>query len=199
MAGQHSDFWSQRRAAVEAEAAEGAEAARRAALKREGQAAALAQADKSDAEILDELGLKDPDAMVVGDDFAAFLQGAVPAHLRQRALRRLWRSNPVLANLDGLVDHGDDFSDAATVTPGMMTAYRVGRGMAQHIAALADPVAAAPHPGLAQAEVSQAMVPTAAPEPERTPAPTCADVPADDRPAPSLPRHMRFAFAEDMP
>ena len=97
---------------------------------------------KSDAELLAELGLPDPDSLGQGDDFAAFMGRAVPEHLRRRALRKLWVSNPVLANLDGLVDHGEDYTDAATVIPGMQTAYQVGKGMMQHVLALAEQAAA---------------------------------------------------------
>jgi Protein of unknown function (DUF3306) len=91
--------------------------------------AAEPASDKTDAEILDELGLPDPDSLVKGDNFAAFLRAAVPARIRNRALRRLWVSDPVLANLDGLNDYEQDFTDAATVMPGVKTAYRVGRGL----------------------------------------------------------------------
>lgn len=85
--------------------------------------------EKSDAEILDELGLSDPDAMEPGDDFSGFMAKAVPERLRNRALRKLWLTNPVLANLDELVDYGDDFTDAATVIENLQTVYRVGQGM----------------------------------------------------------------------
>ncbi|MEM7238949.1 MAG: DUF3306 domain-containing protein, partial [Pseudomonadota bacterium] len=44
-------------------------------------------------------------------------------------LRKLWLTNPVLANLDELVDYGDDFTDAATVIENLQTVYRVGHGM----------------------------------------------------------------------
>ena len=84
--------------------------------------------DKSDAELLDELGLPDPDTLAPGDDIRAFMQDAVPHRLRNRALRRLWRANPVLANLDGLVDYGEDYTDAARVVDNLVTAYRAGRG-----------------------------------------------------------------------
>ena len=189
MTGLPDDFWSRRRAAVGAEAAAEAEAARLAALTSAREAAALAQSGRTDAEILAGLGLKDPDGMIAGDDFAAFLRAEVPQHLRQRALRRLWGSNPVLANLDGLVDYGLDYTDAATVAPGMMTAYQVGRGMAQHIAAQVELAAAegadAPATALAQAE------PTAAPE-------LAPEGAADCPPAAPPPHHMRFSYAEVM-
>jgi hypothetical protein len=75
-----------------------------------------------------ELGLPPLESLGEGSDFKAFMAKEVPARLRNRALRKLWISNPVLANLDGLVDYGEDFTDAATVVENMTTAYRVGRG-----------------------------------------------------------------------
>jgi hypothetical protein len=85
--------------------------------------------DLPEAEVLERLGLPDPDLMQAGDDFSAFMQRTVPEFLRRRALRRLWLSNPVLANLDGLIDHGEDYTDAATVQGGMKTLYEIGRGI----------------------------------------------------------------------
>lgn len=83
---------------------------------------------KTDAEILEELGLPDPDALRPGDDVRGFMAEAVPARLRSRALRKLWVGNPVLANLDELVDYGEDFTDAATVVENLASAWQVGRG-----------------------------------------------------------------------
>ncbi|MFU8777406.1 MAG: DUF3306 domain-containing protein, partial [Roseovarius sp.] len=92
-----ADFWSRRKARVEAEALEQARLQEQHAL-----AARDAELDeKTDAELCEELGLPDPDDLQMGDDFRAFLDKAVPERLRRRALRRLWVSNPVLANLDG--------------------------------------------------------------------------------------------------
>ena len=127
------DFWARRKASVEAEVA---------AEARAGDVALAAQraaelSDKGDAEILAELQLPDPDSLGEGDDFTVFLTEAIPARIRTRALRRLWLSNPVLANVDGLVDYGEDFTDAATVVENLQTAYQVGKGMQAHIDALA--------------------------------------------------------------
>ena len=52
----------------------------------------------------------------------------VPLELRNQALRQLWRSSPVLANLDGLVEYGEDYSGRGTKKMLVHTAYRVGRG-----------------------------------------------------------------------
>jgi len=101
------------------------------------EARARAEAEKTDEDLLEELGLPDPDMLQPGDDFSAFMQKAVPERLRRRALRRLWTSNPVLANLDGLTEYSEDFTDAATVLPDLRTAYEVGRGMYEHVRTLA--------------------------------------------------------------
>src|SRR3546814_6588933 len=61
-------------------------------------------------------------------DFTVFLQDGVPEELRRMALQRLWRLDPVFANLDGLLEYGEDYTDAATVVENLKTAYRVGRG-----------------------------------------------------------------------
>ena len=198
-----TNFWSRRKAAVQAEA----EAERRAAAAAEQaaaeQAVTEAQAELTEEELLAELGLKDPDTMQQGDDFAAFMQRAVPEALRRRALRRLWLSNPVLANLDGLVDHGEDYTDAATVIPGMKTAYQVGKGMLQHVVALAEQAEAlakaADAPEDLPEEITADAVPVLA---EPAIAPT-AETEAQAATAPetpdALPRvrsRMRIAFAD---
>ena len=85
--------------------------------------------ERTDEEILAELGLPDPDDLTLGDDVAGFMSKAVPDRLRRRALRQLWRANPVLANLDGLVDYGEDYTDSAMVVENLQTLYQVGKGM----------------------------------------------------------------------
>ena len=203
------NFWSRRRAAVQAEAEADVVARQNAIEAAEAEALAAEQAEKTDAEILEDLGLKDPDLMQMGDDFSAFMSRAVPEHLRRRALRKLWVSNPVLANLDGLCDHNDDFSDAATVVPNMKTAYQVGKGMMKHVIALAEAAEAAEAKAAkAIAEPAEESAAVDAPEAEALqpdPALTAPETPQDDTVADAaalpeeepqaLPRRMRFAFA----
>ncbi len=133
------DFWARRKAAVqsEREAEEKAIEARKIAEER------AELEEKSDEEILAELGLPDPDTLEPGTDVADFMKAAVPDRLRRRALRRLWRINPVLANVDGLVDYGEDFTDAATVVENLQTAYQVGKGMLRHVEEMARQAAEA--------------------------------------------------------
>lgn len=127
------DFWSRRKQAVEAEA--DAEVAELDAV--EEQQLAEDQEAKTDTEILEELGLQDPDTMQAGDDFSAFMAKAVPTRLRNRALRKLWLSNPALANLDTLLDYGEDFTKSERALEDIQTTYQVGKGMLAHVQEMA--------------------------------------------------------------
>ncbi len=199
-----SDFWSRRRAQVEAE---------QRAEREAQQQAEIAQAEaelevKSDAEILQELGLDDPDTLQPGDDFSQFMAKAVPERLRKRALRRLWGSNPVLACVDGLNDYDLDYTNAATDAPGVTTAYQVGKGMLEHILELArkaeeaalaeeqplehDEEGAPEQSGEAEEQVVQAQnLPAEPVEPAESVEPE-----GREEPAQMPPRRMRFQFEE---
>ena len=113
--------WSRRKQAVIKEAPE--------IVAEEMPAAESALPEMSEAEILAEHNLKDPDEMEAGDDFSGFMKSAIPQALRNRALRKLWLSNPALANLDGLVDYDDDFNAGAHAVGPISSAYKVGKGI----------------------------------------------------------------------
>jgi len=132
LSGEH-DFWARRRAGVAAEAKAEQDAVEAKVLAEEH----AALEELSEAEMLAELDLPNPDTMVQGDDFSVFMAKAVPDQLRRRALRTLWRSNPVLANVDMLVDYGEDFTDAALAVENIQTAYQVGKGMLKHVEEMA--------------------------------------------------------------
>jgi len=196
------DFWSRRKAAVEAE--DRAERAAEAARQQAAEEARLA--DRSDEALLAEAGLPEPETLDSADQVQEFLRSALPQRLKARALRRLWRLNPVLANLDGLVDYGGDYTDAATVVENLQTAYQVGKGMLARLEDLAE----APDAEAAVAPDAAAAtdpVPEAAAEPEPEPgdgpetvlaAPAAEPAvapPADPPAAPAVaPRRMRFRF-----
>ena len=114
------NFWSRRQAAVAAEA----EAEEQAVLAAQSAAREAELAEKSDEEILAALELPEPESLAQADDFKVFLTDQIPARIKTRALRHLWRANPVLACVDGLVDYGEDFTDAACVIEGLQTALR---------------------------------------------------------------------------
>ncbi|MDX2258806.1 MAG: DUF3306 domain-containing protein [Hyphomicrobiaceae bacterium] len=63
-------------------------------------------------------------------DYTRFMQHGVPDSVRNKALRQLWASDPIMANMDGLHDYWDDYTDAAVAVPAgtLKTAYRVGKG-----------------------------------------------------------------------
>ncbi len=128
--------WSRLKQEAKAEPVEAE--AEPAAAEPEAPAADERPDDRSDEEVLEELGLPDPDTLKAGDNFAAFMAKAVPTRLRNRALRKLWLSDPVLANLDMLVDYGEDFTDAATVVENLQTAYQVGKGFVDKVAELSE-------------------------------------------------------------
>lgn len=73
--------------------------------------------------------LPDIESLDAESDFSVFMADGVPEEIRRLALRKLWRLDPVLANVDGLVDYGEDFTDSALVVEGMKTAYRIGKGL----------------------------------------------------------------------
>ncbi|WP_420333906.1 DUF3306 domain-containing protein [Roseibium sp.] len=117
------------------QAEEAEQAQEQAALAAEERAALE---EKSDEDILEELGLPDPENLTKEDDFSGFLSAAVPERIRRRALRKLWGLNPVLANLDGLVDYAEDYTDAATVVENLQTVYKIGKGMLEQFADVDD-------------------------------------------------------------
>ena len=68
------------------------------------------------------------ESLTADSDFTPFLHTDVPSVLKKAALRKLWKSDPVLANVDGLNDYDEDFArmDLGKV---VQTAYQVGKGM----------------------------------------------------------------------
>lgn len=199
-----ASFWARRRAAVAAEA----EADQRAAEAAQDAARATELAAKDDAEVLSELGLPDPADLCAGDDFSAFMAREVPEHLRKRALRQLWRSNPVLACLDGLNDYDDDYRAEALLQEPVKTAYRVGKGMLKHIeemerqaqVAAADSTADSDFQGDigedADTEVSSAATEQKQIAPERASEADASDLALSDPEQLPAPRRMRFHFEE---
>ena len=191
------NFWTRRRQAVEAEKRAGEKAEDDEKVEKERRALA----ERPDEEVLAELDLPDPDSLGEGDDFTAFMAKAVPEKLRRRALRRLWLSNPLLANLDQLVDYGEDFTDAATVVENLQTVYRVGKGMVRDEDLESEAAAEeAEAPAEAEAAVSDAEPVETLPEPAEEAPDTGEEVPEElPEEVPEEPRarrHMRFAFED---
>ena len=158
--------------------------------------------EQEEAELLQRLGLPRPEAMVAGDDFSLFMKAGVPEFLRKRALRVLWRSNPVLANLDGLNDYDEDFRSPEMTRKVLATAYQVGRcflpadpppAAVAGDDEIADDAAPSPDPVLAQTDAE--MTPLDDAETDAAASPDTGEVPPSPRPETEpgfRPGRMRF-------
>lgn len=69
--------------------------------------------------------LPDIDTLEKTSDYTPFLGEGVPRDLAQKALRKLWRSDPALSNLDGLNDYDDDYSALGIVEQIVETVFEV--------------------------------------------------------------------------
>ena len=195
---QAGSFWERRKAAVAAEAE-----AEKCAVDTEKRTEEIE--GKEDHEVLAEMGLKDPDEMQQGDDFAAFMSRDVPEHLRKRALRTLWRSNPVLANVDGLNEYDDDYRAAMLLQKPIKTAYQVGKGMKAHIDEMARQAEArerqedtAPEAEAEDLQAAEVEAPSQAFEPQEVVSitPDSETEVEGAQPDDVMPRRMRFRFEE---
>ncbi|MDM8165938.1 DUF3306 domain-containing protein [Roseovarius sp.] len=183
-------FWTRRKAAVAAE--EQAETAARDAAERQAHEQALAE--RPDAELLAEAGMPEPETLTTAEEVQDFLKTALPQRLKARALRRLWRLNPVLANLDGLVDYGEDYTDATRVIENMQTVYQVGKGMFDKFAEPDPEPEPEEEPLLAEAEEETPEEVAPEDEPDTPYSYTFTDT-DDTEPAPAAnTRRMRFRF-----
>jgi hypothetical protein len=68
------------------------------------------------------------DELTAESDYTVFLGKNVPQALKNAALRKLWLSDPVFANLDRLNDYDDDYSIVESVVSAVRTSYQVGKG-----------------------------------------------------------------------
>jgi Protein of unknown function (DUF3306) len=63
---------------------------------------AAAPAPAEDTAAVRAEDLPDLETLTYESDFSVFMRAGVPEFIKQQALRKLWLSNPILANLDGL-------------------------------------------------------------------------------------------------
>jgi hypothetical protein len=89
-----------------------------------------------------KLELPDIDSLDVGSDFKIFMRKEVPEALRKKALRKLWRVNPIINRHDGLDDYCGDYTDSAVAAKGVKTLYQVGRGMVAQVEEVVEKVSA---------------------------------------------------------
>ena len=117
--------WSRRKRLVEVDPPE---------PEAPAEAGALEPAVEPEPEVVDEeleanrLAAEaiDIDSLGKDDDFTVFLKRGVPELLRRTALRKMWRTDPVFANVDGLNDYDQDFRNPAHSV--YKSLWQVGRG-----------------------------------------------------------------------
>jgi hypothetical protein len=85
-------------------------------------------ASRQRTQALEDLKSVDIEALDCSSDYTRFMQSGVPDELKNRALRKLWASDPLFAYVDGFDAYFEDFTDAACTVPNLKTAYRIGRG-----------------------------------------------------------------------
>jgi Protein of unknown function (DUF3306) len=73
------------------------------------------------------------DELTAESDYSIFLGKNVPQALTNAALRKLWLSDPVLANLDRLNDYDEDYSIVESVVSAVRTSYQVGKGYVDEV------------------------------------------------------------------
>jgi hypothetical protein len=116
--------WSQRKQAVRAEE----EGLGGAPEPKEGSAAPQTasqeelDANRAAAEAIELETLTDT------SDYAPFFRPGVPAVLKSAALKKLWRSNPVFAVLDGLNDYDESYAWPTSGSEVVRSAWKLGRG-----------------------------------------------------------------------
>lgn len=188
------DFWSRRRRAVAAEKAVEEAVGEAAATAPANPGGAEAPADRSDAELLEMFGLPDPDTLTPADA-ARFMAREIPARLRRRAIRSLFRNHPELSMPDGLQDYDHDYTDAAVNRRPPATAWRGGERL--EAAARREIVGASGEAGAEAPQAAEAPAEAAAPireEPEELLAEADADLPEPGPDDPPRPRRMVFRF-----
>lgn len=70
----------------------------------------------------------DLEALDYESDFSVFMKEGVPDALKRQAFKTLWRSSPILANVDGLVDYDDDFASPDLIMKTFDSAWKIGKG-----------------------------------------------------------------------
>jgi len=87
-----------------------------------------AEDDLTDEDLCTKYELTHPDQCEDPEQLDDFFNRPLPDRLKQLAMRRMWRLNPLFRFADEMVEYGENYTDAATVLPDMQSAYKVGKG-----------------------------------------------------------------------
>lgn len=103
------------------------------ATERDGEGAAVIEKPEENPELVanrETAEAIDIDGLTYESDFTVFMKQGVPDALKNAALRKLWRSNPILAVVDGLNDYDINYRVSDKILTNFQSAYKVGRGYA---------------------------------------------------------------------
>ncbi|SDU05362.1 DUF3306 domain-containing protein [Stappia sp. ES.058] len=117
--------WSQRKRAVRQQRERDEARLAPAPLEQAEKAAEAARIREENQAAAEEVDLE---TLAFDSDYSVFLKEGVSKQLKNTALRKLWRSNPVLACVDGLNDYDEDFRTVETLVEGLKTSWQVGNG-----------------------------------------------------------------------
>jgi hypothetical protein len=98
---------------------------------------------KKEEKPFDPADLPPVESLTKDSDYSPFMRAEVPEELRQKALRRLWASDPVLSSPELFDMHTLDYNAVPTFPEGVRTAFRVGRGILDALELEAEEKAAA--------------------------------------------------------
>lgn len=89
--------------------------------------------EKREEKPFDPASLPPVESLTGKSDYSVFMRAEVPEGLRQKALRQLWATDPVLSAPDLFDMHNLDYNAVPTFPEGVKTLYRVGRGMLDEV------------------------------------------------------------------
>lgn len=144
-----------------------------------------AQTPEPEPEVVEELtadDLPDIETLEKDSDYTAFLKAGVPEALQRQALAKLWRSDPALANLDELLDYGENFATEGMITGPLQTAYKVGEGYFKKIMKEDPEEAEMPVAGLSEEAAEPAEEPAETEEVASAQMADSAEIDSDDVP-----------------
>jgi hypothetical protein len=118
--------WSKRKAEARHAPAEEEAAPEETAQDEDADDQVAALEQEADPEDHPAAGI-DIDSLDRNSDYSVFLHEKVPAEIRHRALQKLWLSDPVFANLDGLAEYDLDYTDKSLVVKGLKVAFDEAR------------------------------------------------------------------------
>ncbi len=120
--------WAKRKEAVREEAeVEAAVVEPAEEVEPETEEEAMALLEERDPELAEQIATMDLDKLSYDDDFTVFMKTKVPDIIRRKALSKLWLSHPLLANLDGLNEYDEDYTQAADAAEMVRKAFEAAR------------------------------------------------------------------------